>query len=436
MVAQQEAMKVQKARKLSGTITVPGDKSVSHRAVLLASLAEGKSIIRHFSPGADCASTIRCMRALGIRISRYKTEKDTIICHGNGMYGLVEPAGVLYAGNSGTTMRLLSGILAAQTFFSVISGDLSLRNRPMKRIIEPLTLMGADISGRRNNTCAPLAIKGRGLSSIAYTLPVPSAQVKSSILLAGLYADGITTIREFGQSRDHTERMLQQMGACLSSEAGFIELNHHEAALRPLSLTVPGDMSSAAYWLVAGAIHPDAHIKIAHCGINPTRTGIIDILEKMGAKISLTNIRDEENEPVADIQIESSHLRGIEIEGAIIPRLIDEIPILAVAACFASGDTVIRGAQELRVKESDRIMTTIRELSKMGAKIEELPDGMIIKGKAQLVGTGVDSHNDHRLAMSLAIAGLVARGETIIMNSRAAVISYPGFFTDLNAISE
>lgn len=434
-MARQEMMSVSRARTLSGEITLPGDKSISHRAIMLGSLAEGTSTIHHLSPGVDCASTVRCMRALGIRIVRSGREGQTVLCSGKGLYGLSEPAGVLYAGNSGTTMRLLSGILAAQPFFSVLSGDASLRSRPMKRIIEPLVRMGADISGRVENSYAPLAIRGNPLSAITYTLPVPSAQVKSAILFAGLYAEGSTIIREYSSSRDHTERMLQQMGARLSSEGGLIALERQQTALKPLTIDIPGDISSAAYWLVAGAIHPAASITIRHCGINPGRTGVIDILERMGARIRLTNIRDEGNEPVADIQVESSRMRGIEIEGAIIPRLIDEIPILAVAACFASGQTVIRDALELRVKESDRITTTVQELSRMGAEIEELPDGMVIRGGAALEGTEVNSQGDHRLAMSLAVAGLVAGGQTRILNSRAARISYPGFREDMDRLS-
>ncbi len=432
MVAEQEIIRVSRARRLSGEIDVPGDKSISHRAVILGSLAAGISTLRHFAPGADCASTIRCLKSLGIKIVR---QESCILIHGKSMDGLIEPCGILNAGNSGTTIRLLSGILAAQPFFSIISGDASLRNRPMKRIIEPLRLMGADISGRRNNSLAPLAITGKPLSAIKYTLPVPSAQVKSAILLAGLYAQGNTSIIEHGNSRDHTERMLQQMGACVSSTNSEIIVNQQDNPLNPLSITVPGDISSAAYWLVAGAVHPDAAIKILRCGINPTRTGILDVLERMGAKISLSAVRQEGDEPVADIHVETSRLHGIDIERSIMPRLIDEIPIVAVAACFASGNTVIRDAAELRVKESDRILTTIQELSRMGAKIEELPDGMVIKGGTPLKGAEVYSHNDHRLAMSLAIAGLMAKGETVISNSRAIDISYPPFSKDLALLS-
>lgn len=425
---------IKSAKRLTGEVVLPGDKSISHRAAMLGSLASGNNIITNFSPGHDCSSTLRCLKALGVRIERSYYDIGTVHITGVGLNGLNEACNVLNAGNSGTTMRLLSGILAAQPFLSVINGDTSLRSRPMKRIIEPLVLMGAEIHGRCNNSLAPLVIRGRKLQGISYSLPVPSAQVKSAIMLAGLFAEGKTVIMQGQTSRDHTERLLIHMGAKIDSEDGCISVLPLVRALKPLNLTVPGDISSAAYWIVAAAIHPDAQIRIVGCGINPTRTGIIDILLNMGAKIELGNQRLLNNEPVADIFVKTSQLNGIEIKGEIVPRLIDEIPILAVAACFAKGNSIIKDAGELRVKESDRIATTVAELSRLGARIEALPDGMIINGGTRLTGTTVQSHSDHRLAMSLAIAGLVARGTTSIERSDVVEISYPQFWNTLENI--
>jgi 3-phosphoshikimate 1-carboxyvinyltransferase len=331
-------------------------------------------------------------------------------------------------------MRLLSGVLAAQPFLSIISGDASLRARPMKRLIEPLQLMGAEIYGRRNNSLAPLVIRGKKLHGITYSLPMPSAQIKSAILLAGLFATGKTIVKQSQVSRDHTERLLKQMGAEIEIDKDYISLKPLVKPLTPVSLYVPGDISSAAYWLVGGAIHPNARIKIVNCGVNPTRTGIVDVLLAMGAEIKIENQRLECNEPVADIYIESSQLKAIESKEEMIPRLIDEIPILAVAACFARGTTRIKGAGELRVKESDRIATTVEELSRLGARIEALPDGMVIHGGYRLLGTEVRSHSDHRLAMSLAIAGLMARGKTTIEKPQVAEISYPDFWGQLEKL--
>jgi len=328
-------------------------------------------------------------------------------------------------------MRLLSGALVAQPFLSILTGDVSLRSRPMKRLIEPLRLMGAEIYGRDQDSFAPLVIRGGKLRGVSYSLPVPSAQLKSAILLAGLFAKGGTTVEQPQPSRDHTELLLTRMGAKLESTNTHISLTPLTAPLTSVDLHVPGDISSAAYWLVAGAIHPNARLKITNCGINPTRTGIIDVLLAMGAKLKVENKRLEGNEPVADLHIESSQLEAIEISREILPRLIDEIPVLAVAACAAKGNTIIRGASELRVKESDRIMTTVRELSHLGASIEELPDGMLIHGGKPLLGAEVKSHSDHRLAMTLAIASLVAKGYTVIQNARVAEISYPAFWEEI-----
>ena len=427
--------RISSPKQLVGEVVVPGDKSISHRALILNSLALGNSKISNISPGRDCQSTINCLRALGARFTRQEGEPMSILVHGVGNTGLTEAKNILNAVNSATTMRLLSGVLAAQPFLSIFTGDVSLRSRPMRRLIEPLRLMGAEIYGRGEDSFAPLAIRGKRLYGVTYSLPVPSAQIKSAILLAALFADGSTMIEEPQHSRDHTERLLRRMGAELKSDNSHVFLTSLIAPLAPIDLCVPGDISSAAYWLVAGAIHPDARIKIANCGVNPTRTGIIDALLAMGAKLKIENQRLEGNEPLADLYVESSRLKAIEISGDIIPRLIDEIPLLAVAACMAQGDTLIKGVGELRVKESDRIKTTARELSRLGANIEESSDGMIIHGGRPLLGAEVSSHFDHRLAMTLAIAGLVARGSTLIHNARVAEISYPDFWEEMENLA-
>jgi 3-phosphoshikimate 1-carboxyvinyltransferase len=427
--------RISPSKQLVGEVTVPGDKSISHRALILNSLALGSSKISNISPGRDCQSTVNCLAALGVRFARQEDEPMTILVHGVGNKSLTEAKNILNVGNSATTMRLLSGVLAVQPFLSIFTGDSSIRSRPMKRLIEPLRLMGAEIYGRGEDSFAPLVIRGKRLYGVTYSLPIPSAQIKSAILLAGLFADGSTAIEEFQHSRDHTERLLKRMGAKLESDNSHIFLTPLTAPLTSVDLCVPGDISSAAYWLVAGAIHPNAKIKIPNCGINPTRTGIIDALLAMGAKLKIENQRLEGNEPLADLYVESSRLKAIEISGDIIPRLIDEIPILAVAACVAQGDTLIRGAGELRVKESDRIKTTARELSRLGADIKELSDGMVIHGGRLLLGAEVRSHFDHRLAMSLAVAGLVAKGSTLIRNARVAEISYPDFWEELENLA-
>jgi 3-phosphoshikimate 1-carboxyvinyltransferase len=423
---------IKTCHRLAGEVVLPGDKSISHRAVILNSLAKGEAEIDNFAPGGDCLATVKCLRALGVKIDR-KGSRDSsaLLVSGRGEDGLKEAGNVLDAGNSATTMRLLGGLLSSQPFLSVITGDASLRSRPMGRLIEPLRLMGADIWGRGRDSFAPLVIKGKKLQGIDFTLPVPSAQIKSAILLAGLFARGNTVLHQTIPSRDHTERMLKRMGASLESQGNSISLLPLSRPLLPLNVHVPGDISSAAYFLVAGAIHPNARIMIRGCGINPTRTGIIDILQAMGAKLKIHNERMEAGEPLADIVVESSELKGIEVGGDIIPRLIDEIPVLAVAGCIARGKTVVRDARELRVKESDRIATVVSELSRLGAKIEPLPDGMVIYGGRPLSGTEVDSRLDHRLAMSLAVAGLVAKGETTIEHAHVAQVSYPAFWQTL-----
>jgi 3-phosphoshikimate 1-carboxyvinyltransferase len=392
-------------------------------------------MIDNFAPGGDCASTIRCLKALGVKIDKAgPQDAPTLAVSGTGQDGLKEPGNVLDAGNSATTMRLLGGLLASQTFLSVLTGDASLRSRPMGRLIEPLRLMGAHIWGRGGDSLAPLVIKGSKLQGVDFALPLPSAQIKSAVLLAGLFARGNTVLRQKTPSRDHTERMLRRMGASLESQGNSISLLPLSSPLVPVSLQVPGDISSAAYFLVAGAIHHNARLVIKDCGINPTRTGIIDVLLAMGARLKIDNERMEAGEPVADIMVESSELHGIDVGGDMIPRLIDEIPVLAVAACVARGKTVIRDAGELRVKESDRIATVVAELSRLGAEIEPLPDGMVIRGGRPLSGTEVDSHFDHRLAMTLAVAGLAAAGETTIKHAQAAQVSYPAFWQTLQQI--
>ena len=432
MANQDETRIIKSCPRLEGELILPGDKSISHRAVILNGLAKGKAEIGNFSPGRDCLATVRCLRALGVKIDR-KGSRDspTLSVLGTGEAGLNEATSVLDAEDSATTMRLLGGLLSSQPFLSVINGDASLRNRPMGRLIEPLRLMGAEIWGRGKDSFAPLVIKGGELHGIDFTLPMPSAQIKSAILLAGLFAQGNTVLHQAIPSRDHTERLLKQMGASLKSQRDLISLLPLSSPLIPVSFRVPGDISSAAYFLVAGAIHPNARIVVQDCGINPTRTGILDILLAMGAKLKIANERLEASEPLADIVVESSELKGIEVGGDIIPRLIDEIPVLAVAGCVAKGKTVIRDAGELRVKESDRIATVTSELCRLGAKIEPLPDGMVIYGGRPLLGTEVDSHFDHRLAMSLAVAALVAKGETAINHAQVAQISYPAFWQDM-----
>jgi len=435
MAEKAQLKKILSPKELVGEVSVPGDKSISHRALIFNSLALGSSKISNISPGRDCLSTINCLRALSVRFTRQEGKPTAMLVHGVGNTGLTEAKNILNAGNSATTMRLLSGVLTSQPFLSVVTGDVSLRSRPMKRLIEPLCLMGAEIYGRGEDTFAPLVIRGKRLHGVTYSLPVPSAQIKSAILLAGLFADGNTAIEEPQHSRDHAERLLKRMGAKLESDNSHIFLTPLTAPLTSVDLCVPGDISSAAYWLVAGAIHPNAKIKIANCGVNPTRTGIIDALLAMGAKLKIENQRLEGNEPIANLYIESSRLKAIEISGDIITRLIDEIPLLAVAACVAQGDTFIKGAGELRIKESDRIKTTVRELSCLGANIEESSDGMIIHGGRLLLGAEVRSHFDHRLAMSLAVAGLVAKGSTLIHSAGVVEISYPDFWKELERLA-
>ncbi|KHG42558.1 MAG: 3-phosphoshikimate 1-carboxyvinyltransferase [Aphanizomenon flos-aquae KM1D3_PB] len=421
---------------LQGRIRVPGDKSISHRALMLGAIAEGETQIQGLLLGEDPRSTAACFRALGAEISDLNTELVTV--KGIGLGNFQEPINVLDAGNSGTTMRLMLGLLASHPgrFFTV-TGDSSLRSRPMSRVVKPLQQMGAQIWGRKGNTLAPLAIQGQALQPIHYHSPIASAQVKSCILLAGLNTEGQTTVTEPALSRDHSERMLRAYGAELSIDPDTNSVTITGGAkLYGQTVIVPGDISSAAFWLVAGAIVPGSDLVVENVGVNPTRTGILEALELMGADIQLENQREVAGEPVADIRVRSGGLKSCTIAGDIIPRLIDEIPILAVAAAFAEGTTIIRDAEELRVKESDRITVMAQQLNKMGAKISELPDGMEITGGTPLVGAAVDSHTDHRIAMSLAIAALNAIGTTTIHRAEAAAISYPNFTITLREICQ
>ncbi|MBD2604704.1 3-phosphoshikimate 1-carboxyvinyltransferase [Scytonema hofmannii FACHB-248] len=419
---------------LQGRIRVPGDKSISHRALMLGALSQGETEIQGLLLGEDPRSTASCFQAMGAEISELNTELVRV--KGIGLGRLREPVDVLNAGNSGTTLRLMLGILASHPggFFTV-TGDSSLRSRPMSRVVKPLQQMGAQIWGRKNNSLAPLAIAGVALKPIHYLSPIASAQVKSCVLLAGLMTEGQTTVTEPALSRDHSERMLKAFGAKLSVDPDTNSVTvTGPAQLYGQKVIVPGDISSAAFWLVAGAIVPDSNLVVENVGVNPTRTGILDALAMMGADIQLENQREVAGEPVADLRVRSVRLQSCTIQGNLIPRLIDEIPILAVAAVFAEGTTVIKDAEELRVKESDRIAVMAQQLNKMGAKVTELPDGMEITGGTSLVGTDVDSHTDHRIAMSLAIASLVATGTTIIQRAEAAAISYPDFTATLQEV--
>ena len=422
-------MEIKKQTNLKGTLTVPGDKSISHRAVMFGSLARGTTRISHFLEGADCLSTISCFRKMGIEIDR---NKDEILVHGRGLHGLTAPTEILDVGNSGTTTRLISGILAGQTFTSELDGDDSIRTRPMKRIMTPLVSMGADITSRLDNGCAPLIIHGRPLHAAHYDSPVASAQVKSCVLLAGMYADGITSVTEPFLSRNHTEIMLNYFGAEITSEGTTASIRP-EPVLEGRDIQVPGDISSAAYFIATGLLTPGSEILLKNVGINPTRAGILKVCMDMGADITLLN-ESTEGEPTADLLIRTSSLKGTTIEGSIIPTLIDEIPMLAVMAAFAEGTTIIRDAQELKVKESDRIAVMVDNLRRMGADIEGTDDGMIIHGGRPLHGAVIDSHLDHRIAMSFAVAGTICDGTVEILNGECVNISYPEFYHDLYSL--
>lgn len=422
-------MEIKKQTGLRGTLTVPGDKSISHRAVMFGALAKGTTKISHFLEGADCLSTISCFRKMGIEIEHTKEE---ILVRGKGLHGLISPTETLDVGNSGTTTRLISGILAGQDFSSRLDGDDSIRTRPMNRIITPLTLMGADITSQKGNGCAPLMIHGKNLHAIHYDSPVASAQVKSCVLLAGMYGDGITSVTEPFLSRNHTEIMLNYFGAEITSENTTASIKP-EPVLEAREITVPGDISSAAYFIAAGLLTPDSEILLKNVGINPTRAGILKICHAMGADLTLLNEKHD-GEPTANLLIRTSSLKGTVIEGADIPTLIDEIPMLAVMAAFAEGTTVIRDAQELKVKESDRIAVMVDNLKRMDADIEGTDDGMIIHGGKSLHGAVIDSHLDHRIAMSFAVAGTICEGTMDIRGGECVNISYPDFYKDLYSL--
>lgn len=421
-----------KTKHLKGEITVPGDKSISHRSIMLGSIASGITEVHGFLNGADCISSMNCFRQMGVDIDY---DGSIVTIHGNGLHGLKAPADTLDVGNSGTTTRLMSGILAAQNFSSRVIGDDSICRRPMKRIITPLAMMGADITSERGNDCAPLIINGRKLKGIHYDSPVASAQVKSCVLLAGLYADGETSVTEPYVSRNHTELMLNAFGGSCTT-LGTTATVTSDSVLTGQKIVVPGDISSAAYFLVAGLITENSEITIKNVGINPTRDGIIDVIKMMGGDITFANVNADSGEPTADITVKTSSLKGCVIEGDIIPKLIDEIPVIAILACFAEGETVIKDAAELKVKESNRIDVMVNNLSAMGADITGTDDGMIIRGGKPLHSAVIHSKKDHRIAMSFAVAAMCAEGETEILDANCVNISYPDFYRDLEKLQK
>ena len=423
-------MLLPQAKKLRGELTIPGDKSISHRAVMFGALAKGTTKVTHFLQGADCLSTISCFRKLGVEIENTPEE---ILIHGNGLHGLKAPSEILDAGNSGTTTRLISGILAAQDFRVLLTGDESICRRPMKRIITPLSMMGARITSQNGNDCAPLSIEGTKLTGIHYNSPVASAQVKSSVLLAGLYADGATSVTEPFLSRNHTELMLSAFGADVQSIDTTATICP-EPDLSAIDIHVPGDISSAAYFIAAGLLVPNSEILIKNVGINPTRDGILKVALEMGGNITILNEHTDGGEKTADLLVKSSSLHGITIEGEIIPTLIDEIPVIAIMAAAAKGETIIKDAAELKVKESDRIAIVTENLLQMGADITPTDDGMILRGGKPLHGGNLKSYLDHRIAMSFAVASLIAEGETYMEDAECVNISYPTFYEDLRSL--
>lgn len=419
-------------RPLQGTISVPGDKSITHRAIILTALANGTSTVARYCRGEDCLNTMRALQALGVRIDE---SVDELNVYGKGLWGLTEPSGPIDCGNSGTGIRLLTGLLAGQDFFTVLTGDESIRRRPMGRIVRPLREMGANITGRKGGEFAPLAVTGGRLRAITYASPVASAQVKSALLLAALFAEGTSRITEPRLSRDHTELLFGFFGVALRREGSTLLIEGRpsvgwNAAPR---LVVPGDLSAAAFFIVGATIVPGSDVTIQQVGVNPTRTGLLEVLTNMGADIQLLNRREEAGEPVADIRVKSARLHGVAIGPDLIPRTIDEFPILCVAAAVADGETIISGAEELRVKESDRIATVSAELRAMGAQITEKPDGMVVRGlgtagkNGRLQATHGGSHGDHRVAMSLAIAGLTASAPTVVDETSCIETSFPDF---------
>lgn len=430
---------IRRSQPIRGRICVPGDKSISHRAAILGAISAGTTTIRGYLASQDCLNTLRCMRLLGADVSVVEEPglapgTCRVEIQGRGKAGLSEPPDILDVGNSGTGIRLISGVLAGQPFFSVITGDEQIRRRPMRRIVEPLRMMGAEVLGRADGSLAPLAIRGGSLKGIRYRSPVASAQVKSALLLAGLFAEGETVVEEPAKSRDHTERMMPAFGAELRIEDNIVAVKGG-ALLTGRRLDVPGDFSSAAYFIVAALLLPDSELVVEGVGVNPTRTGLLDVLQEMGGDVRVANVRDEAGEPVGDIVVRASRLRGVEIGGSLIPRLLDEIPILAVAAAYAEGKTTVRDAQELRVKETDRVKTTVEMIRALGGEAEETEDGLSVFGTGRLKGGVCDSYGDHRIAMSAAVAGLAADSETRVLNTECVATSFPGFGEMLRSLA-
>ena len=426
-----KSITIQPASSVKGEIVVPGDKSISHRSVMLGAIANGVTTVRGFLRGEDNMATMEAFSAMGVRI---EDDGKTVTIHGQGLHGLKEPADIIDCGNSGTSIRLLTGLLAGQSFFSVVTGDQYLRKRPMKRVVEPLARMGARIMGRDKGTLAPLAITGGALNAIGYDSPVSSAQVKSAIMLAGLYADGETSVREPNLSRDHSERMFRLFGASLDVFNNGVKVRGG-TELTGQEISVPGDISSAAFFMVAALITAGSELLIRNVGINPTRTGIIDILRSMGGRIEMLNEREVSGEPVADILVRSSQLKAIDISGSVVPRAIDEFPAICVAAACAEGRTTVRDARELRVKETDRISAMATNLRILGVEVEECADGMDILGAERLVGGSVESFGDHRIAMSLSVASLVSHGGITISDVDCVATSFPSFFPLLEQVA-
>ena len=430
MSTPQGSASVSRPVRLRGSIAIPGDKSITHRALIFNALARGEARIERFLDAADTRSTLACLRALGVAVE--EPAPGRLVVHGGGRAALSEPDDVLDCGNSGTTMRLLAGVLAGLPMLTVLTGDASLRRRPMARIVRPLTTLGADVTGRAGGTLPPLVVRGGPLRGGARVeTPVASAQVKSALLLAGLAADGPTTVVEPAQSRDHTERMLAAMGATVETEGTAVTVTPPEGDLAAVDVVIPGDISTAAPWIVAATLHPDAELMLTGVGVNPTRTGLLDILRAMGAEIELLDERTSGGEPVADLLVRSAELRGVEVSGELVPRAIDELPLVALAGALAGGETVIRDAAELRVKESDRVAMTAAVLGAFGVEVEERRDGMVVAGGARLHAARASSRGDHRLAMLAAVAGLLADGETVIDDAGAVAVSYPEFWREL-----
>lgn len=425
-------IKLSKAGALRGDVTAPSDKSISHRAIIMASIARGESRVRNFLRAGDTLSTVGAMRALGVAI---EDDGSEMIVRGNGLHNLREPKADIDCGNSGTTMRLLSGVLAGNPFKSVLTGDDSLRKRPMARVIKPLSMMGAKISANDGNKYPPIVINGGGLKGIRYEMPIASAQVKSCLLLAGLYAEGLTVVVEPVKSRDHTERMLPAFGVELEVDGLTVRLSSGSEP-SATDVDVPGDFSSAAFFIGAALIVKGSEVRVSHVGLNPLRTGLLDVLKKMGAQVAIENKRTVSGEPVGDIVARSSKLKGVDIGGETVPSMIDEFPLLCVVASVAEGTTNIRGAQELRVKESDRVKAMAEGLKSMGVDVVEHPDGLSITGTENLTGGYINSMGDHRIAMSFAVAALVADGDTVIDRAEAADISFPGFYDVLRGLQK